>query len=76
MIELKRKRKNMRENKVLLVSDFVGVGKVALSTMIPILNIMEADVSYLPTAVISNNFDYGKVVVKELTDFMKDNKNT
>lgn len=76
MIELKRKGKNMRENKVLLVSDFVGVGKVALSTMIPILNIMEADVSYLPTAVISNNFDYGKVVVKELTDFMKDNKNT
>lgn len=66
----------MRENKVLLVSDFVGVGKVALSTMIPILNMMEADVSYLPTAVISNNFDYGKVVVKELTDFMRDNKNT
>ena len=64
----------MKENKVLLVSDFVGVGKVALSTMIPILNTMEADVSYLPTAVISNNFDYGKAVVKELTEFMKDSK--
>ncbi len=67
--------KNMKEKKVLLVSDFVGVGKVALSSMIPILNTMEADVSYLPTAVISNNFDYGKAVVEELTDFMKDNKN-
>lgn len=64
----------MKGNKILLVSDFVGVGKVALSAMIPILNTMEADVSYLPTAVISNNFDYGKAVVEELTDFMKDNK--
>ena len=64
----------MKENKVLLVSDFVGVGKVALSMMIPILNTMEANVSYLPTAVISNNFDYGKAVVKELTEFMKDSK--
>lgn len=65
----------MKENNVLLVSDFVGVGKVALSMMIPILNTMEADVSYLPTAVISNNFDYGKAVVKDLTEFMEDNKN-
>lgn len=64
----------MKENKVLLVSDFVGVGKVALSMMIPILNTMQANVSYLPTAVISNNFDYGKAVVEELTDFMEDNK--
>lgn len=64
----------IKENKVLLVSDFVGIGKVALSMMIPILNTMQADVSYLPTAVISNNFDYGKAVVEELTSFMKDNK--
>ena len=64
----------MKENKVLLVSDFVGVGKVALSMMIPILNTMKANVSYLPTAVISNNFGYGKAVVEELTDFMKGNK--
>lgn len=64
----------MKENKVLLVSDFVGVGKVALSMMIPILNTMEANVSYLPTAVISNNFAYGEAVVKDLTDFMEDSK--
>lgn len=64
----------MRQNKILLVSDFVGVGKVALSMMIPILNTMEANVSYLPTAVISNNFDYGKVVIEDLTDFMENNK--
>lgn len=64
----------MKENKILLISDFVGVGKVALSAMIPILNTMEADVSYLPTAVISNNFSYGKAVVKDLTQFMRENK--
>lgn len=64
----------MKGNNILLVSDFVGVGKVALSMMIPILNTMEANVSYLPTAVISNNFDYGKAVVEELTNFMRDSK--
>ena len=64
----------MKEIKVLLVSDFVGVGKVALSAMIPILNTMEANVSYLPTAVISNNFSYGEAVVEELTNFMKESK--
>ncbi|HZK00736.1 MAG TPA: bifunctional hydroxymethylpyrimidine kinase/phosphomethylpyrimidine kinase, partial [Tissierellaceae bacterium] len=64
----------MKGNKILLVSDFVGVGKVALSMVIPILNTMEANVSYLPTAVISNNFDYGKAVVEELTEFMRDSK--
>ncbi|MGO1470085.1 MAG: PfkB family carbohydrate kinase [Tissierella sp.] len=66
----------MKENKILLVSDFVGVGKVALSAMIPILNTMEANASYLPTAMISNNFDHGKAVVEELTDFMENSKNT
>ncbi len=50
------------------------MGEVALSMMIPILNTMEANVSYLPTAVISNNFDYGEAVIKDLTEFMKDNK--
>lgn len=65
----------MKKSKVLLVSDFVGVGKVALSAMIPILNTMEDNISYLPTAVISNNFAYGKAVIKDLTDFMEDSKN-
>lgn len=64
----------MKKNKVLLVSDFVGIGKVALSTMIPILNTMKADVSYLPTAMISNNFDYGEAVVEDLTPFMQNTK--
>lgn len=64
----------MDNKKILLVSDFVGVGKVALSTMIPILSTMEAKLSYLPTAMISNNFGYGEAVIHDLTDFMEDSK--
>ncbi len=64
----------MKSKNVLLVSDFVGVGKVALSTMIPVLSTMEAKLSYLPTAVVSNNFDYGEVTLHDLTDFMRESK--
>lgn len=64
----------MKKNEILLVSDFVGVGKVALSAMIPILSTMEARLNYLPTALVSNNFGYGEAVVKDLTDYMKDSK--
>jgi len=64
----------MKDKEVLLVSDFVGVGKVALSMMIPVLSTMEANLNYLPTAVISNNFDYGEAAVQELNDFMEQSK--
>lgn len=64
----------MDNKEILLVSDFVGVGKVALSTMIPILSTMEAKLSYLPTANISNNFGYGEAVIHDLTEFMRDSK--
>lgn len=64
----------MKDKEILLVSDFVGVGKVALSTMIPILSTMEVSLSYLPTAVVSNNFGYGEAVIHDLTDFMKDSR--
>ncbi len=64
----------MKDKEILLVSDFVGVGKVALSSMIPILSTMEAKLNYLPTAVISNNFGYGEAVIHDLTSFMEDSK--
>lgn len=65
----------MKNNNILLVSDFVGVGKVALSAMSPILNTMKADISFLPTALVSNNFDYGKATLEDLTKFMQDSVN-
>lgn len=61
----------MKDKKILLVSDLVGVGKVALSAQIPIINTMEADCSYLPTAVVSNNFNHGQSHMVDLTDFME-----
>ena len=64
----------MKNKDILLVSDFVGVGRVALSCMIPVLSTMEGSLSYLPTAVVSNNFGYGEAVIKDLTDFMVDSK--
>lgn len=35
----------MKGSKILLISDFVGVGKVALSMMIPILNAYEKELN-------------------------------
>lgn len=65
----------MANKEILLVSDFVGVGKVALSTMIPILSTMESKLSYLPTAFISNNFGYGEAAIHDMTDFMEESLN-
>lgn len=61
----------MKEKEILLVSDFVGIGKVALSMMIPIVNAMKARASYLPTSIVSNNFDYGNVYLEDLTEYME-----
>ncbi len=55
---------------VLLVNDIAGIGKVALSAMIPILSEMKVHVHNLPTAVISNNFSYGQSEIYPLTDYM------
>ena len=57
---------------LLLIGDFAGVGKVSFSVMTPILTKQNRTLNYLPTAVVSNSFDYGDAVVQELTPFMKD----
>lgn len=57
-------------HEILLVGDFAGVGKVSFSVMTPLLTAKNRTLSYLPTAVVSNSFDYGDAVVYELTDYM------
>ncbi|MDO5689400.1 MAG: PfkB family carbohydrate kinase [Tissierellia bacterium] len=57
--------------KILLVGDMVGVGKIALSSMIPILSNMQHSVSNLPTALVSNTFDYQMVEMIDLTSYME-----
>ena len=60
---------------LLLIGDFAGVGKVSFSVMTPILTKQHRTLNYLPTAVVSNSFDYGDAVVQELTEFMKNSVN-
>ena len=45
------------EKEILLVNDLCGVGKVALSVMIPLLSAQGHIVHNLPTALVSNTLD-------------------
>ena len=56
---------------VLLINDIAGYGKVALSAMIPVMSHMGSNIHNLPTAVVSNNLEYGKFDILDTTDYMK-----
>ena len=49
--------------KICCVNDMPGVGKIALSAMIPILSAKGIDVASLPTALVSNTLDFGKFIL-------------
>ena len=66
----KDERLNMK-NKILLINDLTGYGKVALSAMIPVLSHMKYEIFSLPTAIVSNTLDYGKFDILDTTDYMK-----
>ena len=56
--------------KICCVNDMPGVGKIALSAMIPILSAKGIDVASLPTALVSNTLDFGKFDILDTTDYM------
>lgn len=56
--------------KVCCVNDMPGVGKIALSAMIPVLSSKGIDVASLPTALVSNTLDFGKFEILDTTDYM------
>ncbi len=58
-------------DKILLINDLPGYGKVAISAMVPVLSHMGFDLYNLPTALVSNTLDYGKFDILETTDYMK-----
>ena len=60
-----------QNNKILLVYDLAGYGKVALSVMIPILSHLKFETFNLPTALVSNTFDYGKFDILDTTAYMR-----
>lgn len=62
--------------KLLLISDLVSHGKIALSAMTPILSYMKYDTYNIPTAVISNTFDYGYYEVLDGSTYLKNTLNT
>lgn len=56
--------------KICCVNDMPGVGKVALSAMIPVLSAKGADVTCLPTALVSNTLDFGLFDILDTSDYM------
>ena len=61
----------MMNHKLLLINDLAGYGKVALSSMIPVLSHMKYEIFSLPTAIVSNTLDYGKFDILDTTEYMK-----
>lgn len=57
---------------VLLVGDTVGRGAIALSASVPLLALSGHRISQLPTAVVSNTFDWGAAALHSLTDWMRE----
>lgn len=60
-----------KPEKILLIGDLPCYGRMAVNAMLPILSHMGYDVSVLPTALVSNNFAYGKFDVLDTTAFMR-----
>jgi pyridoxine kinase len=56
---------------ILLINDLAGVGKVAMSSMIPTLSKLGISSNYLPTALVSNTLDYGKFDILDTTKYME-----
>lgn len=57
--------------RILLINDLCGYGKVATTAMVPILSYMGVPSYELPTALVSNNLEYGKFEILETTDYIK-----
>ena len=57
---------------ILIIDDMPGYGKMGLAGMLPILSNMGHSVYNLPTALVSNNFDYGKFSVLDTTAYMEE----
>lgn len=57
---------------ILIIGDMPGYGKMGLAGMLPILSNMGHSIYNLPTALVSNNFDYGKFSVLDTTGYMRE----
>lgn len=58
--------------KILLINDFPGYGKVAISAMTPVLVRRGYEVFSLPTMIVSNTLNYGRFASIDTTAYMKE----
>ncbi len=61
----------MDDNKILLINDVCGYGNVATVAMMPILSYLGIPTFNLPTAIVSNNLEYGSFNILDTTEYMK-----
>lgn len=61
----------MNDNKILLINDMCGYGNVATVAMMPVLSYLGIPTFNLPTAIVSNNLEYGKFNILDTTEYMK-----
>ncbi|MBR1469259.1 MAG: bifunctional hydroxymethylpyrimidine kinase/phosphomethylpyrimidine kinase [Prevotella sp.] len=57
---------------ILLINDMVGHSKVGMGAMLPVLSYLGHPTFNLPTALVSNTFDYGKFRVLDTTEYIRE----
>ncbi len=56
---------------ILLINDVAGYSKVATAAMLPVLSYMGHITYNLPTALVSNNLDYGLFNILDTTEYIR-----
>lgn len=59
------------KKQILLVNDMAGHSKVGMGAMIPILSYLGHPTFNLPTALVSNTFDYGRFNILDTTEYIR-----
>ena len=57
---------------ILIINDFVSLGKIAGKMMETVLSYKGYRTFFLPTALIANNFSYGKNAISDTTTYLKE----
>lgn len=65
-------QKNGTEKQILVLSDFVGYGNVAMATSRAVLTRLGHRVSCLPTALISNTWNFGTCAQLDTTAYLRE----
>lgn len=62
----------MSKKQILLVNDMVGHSKVGMGAMLPVLSYYGHPTFNLPTALVSNELNYGKFSIMDTTDYIRE----